>query len=253
MNLIESLFSIEGKTAIVTGASRGLGRAIALALNGAGADVVLTSRTVSDLEETHSLLPLPYRSLIIGCDVNSHSNMMSVFDSAQTQFGSVDILVNNAGIIRRSPVLEYSEEDWNDVIETDLNAVFKWSQEAGKRMKATGGKIINIASVLSFSGGVNVAAYAAAKGVAQLTKAMANELAAFNIQVNAIAPGYFVTDATSALRANDTRREFIRSRIPAGRFGEPDELAGAAIYLASKASDYMTGHILCVDGGWNSY
>jgi 2-deoxy-D-gluconate 3-dehydrogenase len=178
--------------------------------------------------------------------------MMETITSAVERWGSVDILVNNAGIIRRAPAADYSAHDWNEVIDTDLNAVFQWSQAVGKIMIEQGnGKIINIASLLSFQGGLNVAAYAAAKGgVAQLTKALSNEWAKYGVNVNAIAPGYMLTNATAALRANSERSAQIFSRIPAGRWGEPEDLAGAIIYLASAASDYVNGHVLVVDGGW---
>ncbi len=254
MSYLADLFSLEGKTAIVTGASRGLGRAIAIALNGAGANVALIGRGSEELLTTQDLLVSKDKSIVVQCDVTSRHEMTLAFEKIEVQFQHIDILVNNAGIIRRNPALEYTEDDWDAVLETNLSSVFMWSQEAGKRMKANGGgKIINIASILSFSGGLNAVAYAAAKGgVAQITKTLANEWAKYNINVNAIAPGYFVTDATSALRVNDERSAYILSRIPTGRYGEPDELAGTTIYLASKASDYVNGHILVVDGGWNA-
>jgi 2-deoxy-D-gluconate 3-dehydrogenase len=255
MGYLEDLFSLEGKTAIVTGASRGLGRGIAKALNGAGANVVLSGRTANDLEETKKELPVSEKALVIPGDVNDRAYMTYAFDKASEKFGRVDILVNNAGIIRRSPAETYFEKDWDDVIATNLKSAFLWSQESGKRMIASGGgKIINIASVTSFSGSVNVVAYASSKGgMSQMTKALANEWAKHHVNVNAIAPGFFITDATSALRANPERSTHVFSRIPAGRWGMPDDLAGAVIFLASKASDYVHGHILSVDGGWNSY
>ncbi|HYM34441.1 MAG TPA: SDR family oxidoreductase, partial [Steroidobacteraceae bacterium] len=195
------------------------------------------------------------KALIFEADVTLADDRTKVISDSIEHFGKIDVLVNNAGIIRRSPVLEHSREDWNDVIETNLNAVFDWSQACAKEMMKTGGgKIINIASMLSFTGGFNVVSYAAAKGgVAQLTKAMGNELAKHNINVNAVAPGYFETNTTAAIRKNPDRMQNILSRIPFGRFGKPDELAGTFIFLASHASDYMSGHILCVDGGFNSY
>ncbi|MDP4220485.1 MAG: glucose 1-dehydrogenase [Bacteroidota bacterium] len=255
MTYLEDLFGIVGKTAIITGASRGLGRASAMALHGAGANVVLVGRDAKMLDETKSLLTHSNKSFIMEADVTSETDRKKVFSAAIQNFGKIDILINNAGIIRRSPAIEYSSKDWNEEIETDLSAVFFWSQDAARVMQKTGGgKIINIASLLSFSGGINVVAYAAAKGgVAQLTKALANEWAKYHINVNAIAPGYFLTDATDALRKNRERSDHILSRIPAGRFGDPNELAGAFIYLASGASDYMHGHIMTVDGGFNSY
>jgi 2-dehydro-3-deoxy-D-gluconate 5-dehydrogenase len=174
---------------------------------------------------------------------------------ATDTFGAIDILINNAGIIRRSPAIAYSGKDWNEVIDTNLNAVFSWAQTVGRLMvEQASGKIINLASLLSFGGGLNVSAYAAAKGgVAQLTKALANEWAKYGVCVNAIAPGYIKTDATAALRSNAERNQEILSRIPAGRYGEPDDLAGTVVFLASKASDYMNGHIVVVDGGFLSY
>jgi 2-deoxy-D-gluconate 3-dehydrogenase len=255
MSYLNNLFGIDGKTAIITGASRGLGRAAALALNGAGATVVLTGRDAKMLDETKSLLHAPGKASIMEADVTSEADRKKVISATIRDFGKIDILINNAGIIRRAPAIEYSAKDWNDEIETDLSSVFFWSQDVAKEMmRSGGGKIINIASLLSFSGGVNVVAYAAAKGgVAQLTKAFANEWAKHHINVNALAPGYFITDATDALRKNNERREHVLSRIPAGRFGDPNELAGAFIFLASAASDYMHGHILTVDGGFNSY
>lgn len=249
MDYLQTQFGLSGKTALITGASRGLGRAAAQALSSAGASVVLVGRDTKALEETRSTIS--GEATIIEADVTSTSDRERVFAS----MGPVDILVNNAGIIRRNPVLDYTREDWDAVISADLTAVFEWSQAAARRMKENGGgKIINIASILSFFGGINVVAYAAAKGgVAQLTKEMANELAKYNIAVNAIAPGYFNTDATEQLRKNSERMNALLSRIPMGRFGNPEELAGAFVFLASKASDYVTGHILTVDGGFRVY
>lgn len=249
MSYLDSLFSLEGKTAIVTGASRGLGRAAVIALAGAGASVVLVGRDEAALNAVERDLPKTYKTYI--ADVKDPEKMIEIISREE----KIDILVNNAGIIRRASAIEYSAHDWYDVIDTDLNAVFSWAQAVGKRMVEQGsGKIINIASLLSFQGGLNVAAYAAAKGgVAQLTKALANEWAKYNVNVNALAPGYMLTDATAALRANSERSKQVFSRIPAGRWGEPDDLAGAIIYLASPASDYVNGHILAVDGGWLSY
>lgn len=255
MDELHELFGLDGKTAIITGASRGLGRAAVIALNSAGANVVLIGRDGKMLDETKSLLASPAKSTVFEADVTSAEEREKIITAAVHTFGKIDILINNAGIIRRNPALKYTEKDWDDVIGTNLTSVFQWSQDAAKEMMKTGGgKIINIASLLSFSGGENVAAYAAAKGgVAQLTKALANEWAKHHINVNAIAPGYFITDATSALRSDPVRSPLILSRIPAGRYGEPNELAGAFIFLSSKASDYMFGHILTVDGGFNSY
>ncbi|MEI8134106.1 MAG: glucose 1-dehydrogenase [bacterium] len=255
MKYLDTLYSLEGRTAIITGASRGIGRAAAISLNSAGANVTLFGRNKALLEETKSLLPNSEKSIIIEGSVNSDSDRKATFASTLEASGRIDILVNNAGIIHRNNAMDYAAKDWDEVIETDLTSVFHWSQDAAKIFRDLGkGKIINLASLLSFSGGVNVVAYAAAKGgISQMTKALANEWAKHHINVNAIAPGYFVTDATDALRKNDQRREHVLSRIPAGRFGEPNELAGAFIFLASHASDYMNGHILTVDGGFNGY
>ncbi|HET9136732.1 MAG TPA: glucose 1-dehydrogenase [Candidatus Kapabacteria bacterium] len=249
MDYLQTQFGLSGKTALITGASRGLGRAAAQALSSAGATVVLVGRDASALEETKSAMSS--EATIVEADVTSASDRERVFASMER----VDVLVNNAGIIRRNPVLQYTKEDWDAVISADLTAVFEWSQDAAMRMKESGGgKIINVASILSFFGGINVVAYAAAKGgVAQLTKEMANELAKYNIAVNAIAPGYFNTDATEQLRKNSERMNALLSRIPMGRFGNPEELAGAFVFLASKASDYVTGEIVVVDGGFRVY
>lgn len=253
MSSIEELFGLKGKVAVVTGASRGLGRAAAMALSSAGATVVLVGRDVVALQDTQQLIA--GSSVIEKADVTHSGEMMDILQRTVQQHGQVDILVNNAGIIRRSPAIDYSGDDWNAVLDTNLNAVFSWSQAAGRIMiEQGGGKIINVASLLSFGGGLNVAAYAAAKGgVAQLTKSLANEWAKYQVNVNAIAPGYFHTEATAALRANTARTEQILSRIPAGRWGEPDDLAGAFLFLASRASDYVNGHVLVVDGGFLAY
>jgi 2-deoxy-D-gluconate 3-dehydrogenase len=255
MNQLEDLFGLSGKTAIITGASRGLGRTAAIALNAVGAHVILFGRDAEMLRETLSLLPAPERAKVIEGNVNSDADRIAAISEVTREFGKIDVLVNNAGIIHRNPALEYTPTQWNEVIQTDLTSVFHWSQDVAKEMQRSGsGKIINVASLLSFSGGINAVGYAAAKGgVAQLTKALANELAKYNINVNAIAPGYFNTEATEGLRNNQVRFEHVLSRIPAGRFAEPEELAGAFIFLASHASDYMNGHILTIDGGFNSY
>jgi len=257
MLFLESLFSLKDKTAIVTGATRGLGRAAAIALAAAGARVVLVGRDETALNEVAQAIESQgadrsYREI---ADVKDSERMLEIVSSTLDRWKSIDILVNNAGIIRRSPAADYTAHDWYDVIDTNLNAVFSWSQAVGKTMIEQGsGKIINIASLLSFQGGLNVAAYAAAKGgVAQLTKALANEWAKYNINVNAIAPGYIETNATAALRADTKRKEQILSRIPAGRWGEPEDIAGAILYFASSASDYVNGHVLVVDGGWLAY
>jgi 2-dehydro-3-deoxy-D-gluconate 5-dehydrogenase len=191
-------------------------------------------------------------ALAIRGDLSERSVPQKLIAQTLSEFGRIDILVNNAGTIRRAPAVEYSEEDWDTVIEVNLSSVFRLSQAAGRHMIESGrGKIINIASLLSFQGGVTVPAYAASKGgVAQLTKALANEWARGGVNVNAIAPGYMRTDNTAALQSDETRNRQILERIPAGRWGEPSDLAGAAVFLSSPASDYLHGHVLVVDGGW---
>lgn len=250
---LEKMFSLQGQVALVTGASRGLGQAMALALADAGAKVVAVGSTLASVEKTCALLAEKNcEYLALGCDQTDPAQIASAIKQVEDKFGRLDILINNAGTIRRAPAAETSDEDWAAVIDTNLNGVFRFCRAAGKMMLAQGhGKIINIASLLSFSGGLTVPAYAASKGaVAQLTKALANEWAASNIQVNAIAPGYFNTDNTENLRKDSARFSAISSRIPTGRWGDPKDLAGAAIFLASPASDYVNGHVLLVDGGW---
>jgi len=250
--MILDLFSLAGKTALITGSSRGLGAGIARALAEAGAQVALHgSRSVpqSALDEISSIGP---RVIALTGDVSKAETCTRLIDEVVAAFGKIDSLVNNAGSIRRSPAAEHSLEDWRFILDTNLSSVFLLSQAAGKHMLAQGsGKIINIASLLTFQGGVFVPSYAAAKGgVGQLTKAFANEWASKGVNVNAIAPGYMETDNTAQLRADSTRSRQILERIPAGRWGHPSDLAGAAIFLASRASDYIHGHILTVDGGW---
>jgi 2-dehydro-3-deoxy-D-gluconate 5-dehydrogenase len=250
--MILDLFSLAGKTALVTGSSRGLGAGIARALAEAGAQVALHgSQSVpqSTLDEISSIGP---RVIAVTGDVSKPETCTRLVDEVVAAFGKIDILINNAGTIRRSPAVEHPLEDWRFVLDTNLSSVFLLSQAAGKHMLTQGsGKIINIASLLTFQGGVFVPSYAAAKGgVGQLTKAFANEWASKGVNVNAIAPGYMETDNTAQLRADSTRSRQILERIPAGRWGSPDDLAGAAVFLASRASDYVHGHILTVDGGW---
>jgi 2-deoxy-D-gluconate 3-dehydrogenase len=232
MNTLD-LFNITGKTALVTGGTRGIGAAIAAGLAGAGARVITVARSA---EAT------------IQADLSVPGEALRVASAA----GPVDILVNNAGVARRAPVLEYTEQDWDDVIQIQLKVVFQLSQVVARGMKERGwGRIVNVASLLSFQGGITVPAYAAAKGaVAQLTKAFANELAPFGVCANAIAPGYIRTELTTALQNDAARSRQILERIPAGRWGEPQDLVGAVVFLSSPASAYVTGHILVVDGGW---
>ena len=244
-------FDLSGKTAIVTGANAGIGQAIAVALAQSGADVAVVGR--SEPTETLSAIAATGRKTVnIKADLGSTKPVQRVIDTAVAELGRIDILVNNAGIIRRDDVLEFSEQDWDAVVDTNLKTLFFLSQAAARHMAVRGiGKIINIASLLTFQGGIRVPSYAAAKsGVGGVTKAMANELAPKGVQVNAIAPGYIATNNTAALQADETRNRQIMERIPAGRWGQPEDIAGTAIFLASSASDYVTGQIIAVDGGW---
>jgi 2-deoxy-D-gluconate 3-dehydrogenase len=246
-------FRLDGKNALVTGSHKGLGAAIAVALAQAGADVACHGRDPRPGTACQEIQALGRKTFYFAGDVADAQVCSALMQKTVAEFGSIDILVNNAGIIRRAPAEDYSSEDWDAVISVNLTAVFRLSQLAGQQMlkQARPGKIVNIASVLSFQGGVRVPAYAAAKGgVAQLTKALANEWAAKGINVNAIAPGYMATDNTTALREDPVRGRQILERIPAARWGEPHDLAGAAVFLCSPASDYVHGHVLVVDGGW---
>jgi 2-deoxy-D-gluconate 3-dehydrogenase len=247
------LFSLEGKVALVTGGSRGLGQGMALGLAGAGADIVALD--VSDSPDTgEQVAALGCRFHSIQCDLSAASpeTLGKVVAEVVSTMGRLDILLNNAGIIRRAPLLEFSEENWDDVLQINLKAAFFLSQAAARQMvNQGGGKIINIASMLSFQGGILVPSYTAAKsGIAGITKSLANELAAKNINANAIAPGYMATDNTAPLRADADRSKAILDRIPAGRWGLPADLQGVAIFLASSASDYLNGAVIPVDGGW---
>ncbi|HSS95681.1 MAG TPA: 2-dehydro-3-deoxy-D-gluconate 5-dehydrogenase KduD [Terriglobales bacterium] len=249
---MSNLFDLTGKNALVTGSHKGLGAAIAMALAEAGANVAVHGRSGESESVMDAIRKAGSRAIAVTGDVSNAVACEEIVKTTIRDLGSLDILVNNAGIIRRTPAAEYSDQDWNDVIEINLNSVFRLCQLAGRQMLKQGrGKIINIASLLSFQGGIFVPAYAAAKGgVAQLTKALANEWAAKGINVNGIAPGYMATDNTAALRADEKRSRQILERIPAGRWGNPHDLAGAAVFLASSASDYIHGHLLVVDGGW---
>jgi 2-deoxy-D-gluconate 3-dehydrogenase len=249
----ENLFRLDGRVALVTGASAGLGAAIAVALARAGADVVCHGNTRTPEETSDAITQMGRQSLPVRGDLSDRVTPQALIDATLERFGRLDILVNNAGTIRRTPAVDYSEEDWDTVLEVNLTSVFRLSQRAGRHMleRGEGGKIVNIASLLTFQGGITVPAYAASKGaVGQLTKALANEWAKHGINVNAIAPGYMRTDNTAALQKDETRNRQILERIPAGRWGEADDLAGAAVFLCSRASDYVHGHILVVDGGW---
>ena len=248
------LFSLDGKVALVTGASRGLGAATAAALATAGAAVALHSNEQPATQTAERICnESGRRTELFTADLADRDAADALFAKTIAAFGQVDILVNNAGIIRRKAAAQHSDEDWDAVIEVNLSNAFRLSRAMGKHLIDTGrpGKIINVASLLSFQGGVTVPGYAAAKGgLVQLTKALANEWAAHGINVNAIAPGYMQTDNTKALREDPQRSRQITERIPAGRWGQPDDVAGAAVFLASKASDYVHGHVLVVDGGW---
>jgi 2-deoxy-D-gluconate 3-dehydrogenase len=244
------LFKLDGKIALVTGAKRGIGKAMAVALAEAGADIIGVSKTLepgSEVEREVTALGRKFRGY--ACDFAKRE---SVYAFLREVPAGIDILVNNAGTILRKPAAEHPDEYWDQVIETNLNSQFIISREIGKGMVARGaGKIIFTASLLTFQGGITVPGYAASKGaIGQLTKALANEWAPRNVQVNAIAPGYVETDNTSALRADPNRAPAILSRIPANRWGAPDDFKGATVFLASRASDYVTGSILVVDGGW---
>ncbi len=246
-------FKLDGKVALVTGAGQGLGQGMALALAEAGADIAGLDRINS--EQTGKLvadLGRQYHPIV--CDLRQvgAADFQGIVAEIVAQLGRLDILVNNAGIIRRAPAIEFSETDWDDVLHINLRSVFFLSQAAARVMiPQGGGKIINIASMLSFQGGIIVPAYTAAKsGVAGITRALANEWAKHGVNVNAIAPGYMATDNTAALRADPKRSTAILDRIPAGRWGAPGDLAGAVVFLASAASDYMHGAVIPVDGGW---
>jgi 2-deoxy-D-gluconate 3-dehydrogenase len=250
--MILDKFRLDGKVALVTGASAGLGAALAVALAEAGADVAAHGNSRPPAATCELIGSAGRRALALRGDLADRETPRRLVASVLEEFGRLDILVNNAGTIRRAPAAEYPAEDWDAVIEVNLSSVFRLSQLAGRHMlERGGGKIVNVASLLSFQGGVTVPAYAASKGgVAQLTKALANEWAAKGINVNAIAPGYMRTDNTAALQRDEVRNRQILERIPAGRWGEPEDLAGAVVFLCSAASDYLHGHVLAVDGGW---
>jgi 2-deoxy-D-gluconate 3-dehydrogenase len=247
-------FRLDGKIALVTGCRRGIGRGIAEGLAEAGADIIGVSKS---LEASGSAIGKRVTALgrafhPYQCDFSKRAAVQSFLQNVTADFPVIDILVNNAGTILRKPAAEHPDEYWDEVIETNLNSQWMISREIGKRMVERGsGKVIFTASLLTFQGGITVPGYAASKGaIGQLTKALANEWAGKGVQVNAIAPGYIATDNTTALRADPVRNPAILSRIPAGRWGEPDDFKGTAVYLASKASDYVSGSIVVVDGGW---
>ncbi|MEN3009255.1 SDR family NAD(P)-dependent oxidoreductase, partial [Pseudothermotoga sp.] len=236
MKVLES-FSLKDKVAIVTGASRGLGQAMAIALAEAGADVLGVSRTAEQQQETRRIIEsLGRRYVAVALDLRQLDKLSTIFDIALKEFGTMDILVNNAGIIKRAPVTEYSVEDWDEVMDVNLKSVFLLSQMFSKYLieHSKKGKIINVASMLSFQGGIYTTAYTVSKhGILGLTRVFANELAKYNINVNAIAPGYMVTDNTEALRKDEKRYTEILSRIPMGRWGLPEDLKGVVVFLAS--------------------
>ncbi len=247
------LFDLSGKVALVTGVDRGLGQGMALALAEAGADVAGIG--ISDGEDTGKRVRQMGRRYFyqrIDLIQASTADLQTAVTTIVTEMGRLDILVNNAGVIRRTPALDFSESDWDDVMQINLKAVFFLSQAAARAMSASGGgKVISIASMLSYQGGITVPSYTASKhGVMGITRALANELAGQNINVNAIAPGYMATDNTAALRADEQRNKAILGRIPAGRWGTPDDLQGVVVFLASAASDYLNGAIIPIDGGW---
>ncbi|RYC70993.1 MULTISPECIES: SDR family oxidoreductase [Spirosoma] len=251
---VASLFDLTGKVALVTGCKRGIGRAIAIGLAEAGADIIGVSASLetsgSEVEQAIKALGREFTGY--QCDFSQRTSLYAFIDQIQRAFPVIDILVNNAGTILRKPAAEHPDEYWDTVIETNLNAQFVLSRELGKGMLERGqGKIIFTASLLTFQGGINVPGYAASKGaVGSLVKALANEWAGKGVNVNAIAPGYIATDNTEALRADPDRSQSILSRIPAGRWGESDDFKGPAVFLASAAADYVHGTILTVDGGW---
>ncbi|SMD09850.1 2-dehydro-3-deoxy-D-gluconate 5-dehydrogenase KduD [Sporomusa malonica] len=247
-----NMFGLNGKVAIVTGAATGLGQGMAIALAEAGADIV--SVGLGDQSETaQKIAAVGRKFLAIDADLFSTEPIQGVIDQVVAEFGHVDILVNNAGIIRRADAVDFTEKDWDDVMNINIKTVFFFCQAVAKQFikQGTGGKIINIASMLSFQGGIRVPSYTASKsGIMGITRLMANEWAKHNINVNAIAPGYMATANTAPLRADEERSAEILSRIPAGRWGTPADLGGPVVFLAAPASDYVSGYTIAVDGGW---
>ena len=250
--MILDKFELDGKVAIVTGSARGLGQAMANGLAEAGADIALVD--ILDMKETQKQIEkLGRRCIAIKADLSSKDCVERIVDTTVKKLGAIDILVNNAGIIRRAPFVEFTEKDWDDVMNINIRTLFFLSQAVTKVFieQGKGGKIINTASMLSFQGGILVPSYTASKSaVAGLTRLMANELAKQNINVNAIAPGYMATDNTAPIRQDAARSKTILDRIPAGRWGDPDDLKGVVVFLASEASSYLYGAIIPVDGGW---
>ena len=250
--MIQEAFRLEGKVAIVTGCDTGLGQGMAVALAEAGCDVVGVNRKIPH-ETAEKINAFGRRFMAIQADLSQQDALTSIVTQTVSAFGRVDILVNNAGTIRRQDALDFSEKDWDDVMNLNLKSVFFLSQAVARQFLAqgNGGKIINIASMLSFQGGIRVPSYTASKsGVLGITRLLANEWAAKGINVNAIAPGYMATNNTQQLRADSERNQEIIDRIPAGRWGTPNDLKGPVVFLASSASDYIHGYTLAVDGGW---
>ena len=248
---MNQLFDLTGRSAIVTGASTGLGMGMTLGLAAAGADILLVDHVPSS-EVAGKVRAMGRHAATLEADLSKMESISRVVEAAIAEFGKIDILFNNAGIIRRTPAIEFTEKEWDEVMTLNAKTVFFLSQAAARdMMKRNYGKIVNTASLLAFQGGIIVPSYSASKGaVAQVTKALANEWAQHGINVNAIAPGYMATNNTKALRADPVRSKSILERIPAGRWGVPEDLRGAAVFLASQASDYVNGHVLVVDGGW---
>ena len=250
--MILDMFSLKGKVAVVTGANTGLGQGMAQALAEAGAKVALVGRSPMD-DTSAKIAAIGGETYAIKADLADTSVCQSIVDDTVKHFGALDILVNNAGIIRRADSIDFTEQDWDDVMNVNLKSLFFLSQAAARQFlkQGRGGKIVNIASLLSYQGGIRVPSYTSAKsGILGLTRLLANEWAGKGICVNGIAPGYMVTNNTEALRNDQDRYKAILDRIPAGRWGNPDDLAGAAVFLASPASDYMHGFTIAVDGGW---
>ena len=250
--MILDKFKLDGKVAVVTGGAQGLGQGMAVGLAQAGADVALVD--VLDMTESKEMIEkLNRKCIMITADLSKKESVDTIVSTTVDQLGGIDILFNNAGIIRRAPITEFTEKDWDDVMNINIRTLFFLSQAVGKQMisQGRGGKIVNTASMLSFQGGIFVPSYTASKSaVMGLTKLLANELGAHNINVNAIAPGYMATANTKALREDPARNKAILDRIPAGRWGTPEDLQGTAVFLASAASDYLQGYTIAVDGGW---
>ena len=250
--MILEKFNLTGRVAVVTGASRGLGAGMAIGLAEAGADLVVVASSARLQETVDKIKALGRRCIGVQADLIDTKVIPQIIDATLAEYGRLDILVNCAGIIRRAPAIEFSEQDWDDVIQINQKSLFFLCQAAAKEMlKQKKGKIINIASLLSFQGGIIVPSYAAAKSaVAGLTKALANEWAPLGINVNAIAPGYMATEMTEALQKSAERAPAILARIPAGRWGTPEDMKGLAVFLASDAAEYVQGQVIAVDGGW---